>query len=49
LPVLHGVPFATGGALHNPLAGAQVPAVVQGPVAAHTTGFEPTHDPSLQE
>jgi hypothetical protein len=49
LPVLQGVPFAAGGLVHRPVAGLHDPGVVHGPLAVQTTGFEPTHAPSLQE
>jgi hypothetical protein len=47
-PVLQAVPSGASGLLHTPVAGLQVPAVVQGPVAVQVTGVPLAQVPATQ-
>jgi hypothetical protein len=45
-PSLHGVPSASVGLEHAPVAGLHAPAVWHGSAAVHVTGLLPTHTPA---
>ena len=47
LPSLQLVPSATAGLEHAPVEVSHVPATWHGSLAAHVTGFDPTHAPAL--
>jgi hypothetical protein len=45
-PSLHAVPSVTGGFVHAPVVGSQVPAAWHGSLAVQVTGLLPTHTPA---
>ncbi len=47
-PSLQAVPSASGAPVHAPVIASHVPAVMQGPLGAHTTGLPPVHEPAAQ-
>jgi hypothetical protein len=48
-PLLHAVPFATGGLLHVPVDGSHEPAVVHGPLAVQVTAVPLVQVPATHE